>query len=71
MWCATLALAALATRFAPPHPHGDWNVVNMSIDLAVGVLAVSVSVYVIVLLELVKRGTARAGRRRDQASRAA
>ena len=25
-WCATLALAALATRFAPPHHHGDWNV---------------------------------------------
>ena len=24
-WCATLALAALATRFAPPHHHGQWN----------------------------------------------
>jgi len=69
-WCATLALAALATRFAPPHPHGDWNVVNMAIDFAVLVLAVSVSAYVVVLLELVKRGAPRAGRR-DEASRAA
>ena len=24
-WCATLALAALATHFAPPHQRGDWN----------------------------------------------
>ena len=27
-WCATLALAALATRFAPPHHHGDWSLVE-------------------------------------------
>jgi UDP-GlcNAc:undecaprenyl-phosphate/decaprenyl-phosphate GlcNAc-1-phosphate transferase len=69
-WCGTLALAALATRFAPPHPHGDWNVANMAIDLVAGFLAVSVSIYVIVLLELVKRGASRPGRR-DEASRAA
>ena len=69
-WCATLALAALATRFAPPHPHGDWNPVNMSIDIAAALLVVSVSAYVVVLLELVKRGVPRAGRR-DEASRAA
>ncbi len=69
-WCATLALAALATRFAPPHHHGDWNAVNMAIDAAAGLLALSFSVYVVVLLELVKRGTSRA-RRRDAASRAA
>ena len=36
-WCATLALAALATRFAPPHHHGDWNVTNLAIDVAAGV----------------------------------
>jgi UDP-GlcNAc:undecaprenyl-phosphate GlcNAc-1-phosphate transferase len=70
LWCGTLALAALATRFAPPHAHGDWNVVNLSIDVVAGVLAISVSAYVIVLLELVKRGAPRAGRR-DEASRAA
>jgi len=42
----------------------------MTIDLAVGVLAVAVSAYVVVLLELVKRGAPRAGQR-DEASRAA
>ena len=24
-WCATLAAAALATRFIPPRPHGHWQ----------------------------------------------
>ena len=69
-WCITLALAALATRFAPPHAHGDWNVPNLAIDLAAALLALSVSAYVVVLLELVKRGNPRV-RRRDEASRAA
>jgi UDP-GlcNAc:undecaprenyl-phosphate GlcNAc-1-phosphate transferase len=69
-WCGTLALAALATRFAPPHAHGDWNVVNMVLDAGAAVLALSFSAYVVVLLELVKRGNPRV-RRRDSASRAA
>ncbi|HST17875.1 MAG TPA: MraY family glycosyltransferase [Gaiellaceae bacterium] len=69
-WCATLALAALATRFAPPHHHGDWNLANLAVDVVAAALALSVSVYVVVLLELVKRGNPRV-RRRDAASRAA
>jgi UDP-GlcNAc:undecaprenyl-phosphate/decaprenyl-phosphate GlcNAc-1-phosphate transferase len=69
-WCGALALAALATRFAPPHPHGDWDVVNMVLDAGAAVLALSFSAYVVVLLELVKRGNPRV-RRRDSASRAA
>jgi UDP-GlcNAc:undecaprenyl-phosphate GlcNAc-1-phosphate transferase len=69
-WCATLALAALATRFAPPHHHGDWNLANLGVDVVAAALALSVSVYVVVLLELVKRGNPRV-RRRDAASRAA
>src|SRR5215213_2115401 len=32
-WCGTLALAALATRFAPPHPRGRWDVSNVSVDV--------------------------------------
>ena len=69
-WCATLALAALATRFAPPHHHGDWNLTNLAVDVVAAALALSVSAYVVVLLELVKRGNPRV-RRRDAASRAA
>src|SRR6478752_1956976 len=31
-WCVMLALAALATRFAPPHHHGRWSMTNLAID---------------------------------------
>jgi UDP-GlcNAc:undecaprenyl-phosphate GlcNAc-1-phosphate transferase len=69
-WCGTLALAALATRFAPPHHRGDWNLTNLALDLGAGLLAVAFSLYVVYLLEIVKLASPRA-RRRDQASRAA
>jgi UDP-GlcNAc:undecaprenyl-phosphate GlcNAc-1-phosphate transferase len=54
VWCATLALAALATRFVHPHRHGDWNPTSTAIDVAVGLLAVAASAYVVYLLEIVK-----------------
>jgi hypothetical protein len=66
----TLALAALATRFASPHHHGRWSLTNVAIDIAAGVLALAFSLYVVYLLELVKLTSPRA-RRREQASRAA
>jgi UDP-GlcNAc:undecaprenyl-phosphate/decaprenyl-phosphate GlcNAc-1-phosphate transferase len=70
-WCATLAVAALATRFAPPHHHGDWKPVNLAIDLATGTLALAFSLYVVYVLEIVKLSTIRARRRGDAQSRAA
>ena len=70
IWCATLALAALATRFAPPHHRGDWSMTNVAIDVAAGLAALSFSFYVVYLLEIVKL-TNRRPRRRDAASRAA
>src|ERR671937_1362104 len=42
-WCATLALAALATRFAPPHHHGNWRPANVAIDVVSGLLALTFS----------------------------
>jgi UDP-GlcNAc:undecaprenyl-phosphate GlcNAc-1-phosphate transferase len=69
-WCATLALAALATRFAPPHHAGRWNLENAAIDVAFGLLALAFSVYVVLLLEIVKLASPRA-RRRDAARNAA
>ena len=69
-WCATLALAALASHFAPPHQRGDWNLTNVAIDLVAGLLAVAFSLYVVYVLELVKLTSPRA-RRRDAARRAA
>jgi UDP-GlcNAc:undecaprenyl-phosphate/decaprenyl-phosphate GlcNAc-1-phosphate transferase len=69
-WCGTLALAALASRFAPPHHKGDWSLTNVAIDAAAGVLVLAISLYVVYVLEIVKLATPRS-RRRDAASRAA
>ena len=62
-WCGTLALAALATRFAPPHHHGHWSMTNVAVDVAAGVVAVAFSLYVVYLLEIVKLASPRARRR--------
>jgi UDP-GlcNAc:undecaprenyl-phosphate GlcNAc-1-phosphate transferase len=62
-WCGTLALAALATRFAPPHHHGHWSLTNVAIDAAAGRSALAFSLYVVYLLELVKLASPRARRR--------
>ena len=62
-WCGTLALAALATRFAPPYRHHDWSVTHVVIDVAAAVLALGVSIYVVYLLEIVKLGSPSAQRR--------
>jgi UDP-GlcNAc:undecaprenyl-phosphate GlcNAc-1-phosphate transferase len=70
-WCGTLALAALATRFAPPHPHGDWNWANVAIDVAAGLLAITFSLYVVYVLEIVTLASPRARRRRREAERTA
>jgi hypothetical protein len=64
-WCATLAFAALATRFAPPHQHGRWNAANTAVDAVAGALALAVSAYVVYLLEIVKPTPAARARRRE------
>src|SRR5690242_6742432 len=68
-WCLSLALAALATHFVHPHRHGDWDAVNVAIDVAVGLLAISTSVYVVYLLEIVKLANPFI-RRREELARA-
>jgi UDP-GlcNAc:undecaprenyl-phosphate GlcNAc-1-phosphate transferase len=69
-WCTTLALAALATRFAPPHHHGRWSMTNLAIDLAAGLAALAFSLYIVYVLEIVKLANPRA-RRRDAERNAA
>jgi UDP-GlcNAc:undecaprenyl-phosphate GlcNAc-1-phosphate transferase len=73
VWCATLALAALATHFVRPHPGGDWNLEGVGIDALIGLLAVGTSIYVVYLLEIVKLANPFIRRRleaaRDEASR--
>jgi UDP-GlcNAc:undecaprenyl-phosphate/decaprenyl-phosphate GlcNAc-1-phosphate transferase len=68
-WCGILALAALATRFAPAHPHGDWNPLNTALDTTVGLLALGASAYVVYLLEIVKLANPFI-RRREELARA-
>jgi UDP-GlcNAc:undecaprenyl-phosphate GlcNAc-1-phosphate transferase len=68
-WCAILALAALATRFVPAHRHGDVDLVSVSIDAAIGLLAIGSSIYVVYLLEIVKLANPFI-RRREEAEQA-
>jgi UDP-GlcNAc:undecaprenyl-phosphate GlcNAc-1-phosphate transferase len=65
-WCVTLALVALATRFLSPHRHGDWNLTNLALDVAVGLAAIAASLYVIYLLEIVKLANPFLRRRQEQ-----
>jgi UDP-GlcNAc:undecaprenyl-phosphate GlcNAc-1-phosphate transferase len=68
-WCATLALAALATRFVHPHRHGHWDAGNVAVDAVIGLLAIGASIYVVYLLEIVKLANPFI-RRRAEAERA-
>jgi len=67
-WCGALAAAALATRFMPPRPHGDWQVWPTLVDAAIGLLALAFSIYVVYLLEIVKLANPYI-RRREQVER--
>src|SRR5215210_7352084 len=67
-WCATLAAAALATRFVKPHPHGEWRAWAVAVDAALGLVAVAASIYIVYLLEIVKLANPII-RRREQLAR--
>ncbi len=67
LWCGSLALAALATRFVHPHRHGRWNATGVAIDAAVGLIALAGSVYVVYLLEIVKAANPFIRRRTEEA----
>jgi UDP-GlcNAc:undecaprenyl-phosphate GlcNAc-1-phosphate transferase len=67
-WCATLAAAALATRFIQPHPHGDWRVWAVALDALIGLAALAASIYIVYLLEIVKLANP-IMRRREQLAR--
>jgi UDP-GlcNAc:undecaprenyl-phosphate/decaprenyl-phosphate GlcNAc-1-phosphate transferase len=71
VWCAILAAAALATRFLPPRPRGDWDVSNAIVAGVIGVAAVAASVYIAYLLEIIKLANPRIRRREEQARREA
>ena len=67
LWCATLAGAALATRFVPFREGGEWHPLESIVVLAIGLAAVVFSIYVVYLLEIVKLMNPRI-RRRERAA---
>jgi UDP-GlcNAc:undecaprenyl-phosphate GlcNAc-1-phosphate transferase len=69
-WCATLAAAALATRFVPFREGGDWHLWPTLLAGAIGLLALAFSIYVVYLLEIVKLGNPYLRRRSEQLRKA-
>ena len=63
LWCASLAGAALATRFVPFREGGEWHPLESALVLAIGLAAVAFSIYVVYLLEIVKLMNPRVRRR--------
>jgi UDP-GlcNAc:undecaprenyl-phosphate GlcNAc-1-phosphate transferase len=63
LWCASLAGAALATRFVPFREGGDWHVWETVVVLVIALLALAFSVYVVYLLEIVKLANPRIRKR--------
>jgi UDP-GlcNAc:undecaprenyl-phosphate GlcNAc-1-phosphate transferase len=68
VWCGTLAGAALATRFIPPHEGGEWRLWNSLGSAAAGLVALAFSIYIVYLLEIIKLLNPRV-RRREEAAR--
>ena len=66
-WCVLLAAAALATRFLPPRPRGDWDLSNSLIAGVIGLGALAASIYIAYLLEIIKLANPRVRRREEQA----
>src|SRR6187399_2580017 len=66
LWCASLAGAALATRFVPFREGGDWHPLQTLIVLVIGLFAIAFSIYVVYLLEIVKLANPRVRRREKE-----
>ena len=68
LWCASLAGAALATRFVPFREGGEWHPFETLVVVAIGLAAVVFSIYVVYLLEIVKLMNPRIRRREREAN---
>ena len=69
-WCATLAAAALATRFIPFREHGSWHLWPTVAAGAIALTALIASVTMVYLLEIVKLANPLIRRREEAARRA-
>jgi hypothetical protein len=64
---ATLAAAALGTRYIPFREDGEWHAWPTVGAAALGLVALAASVYMVYLLEIVKLANPRTRRRRRAA----
>jgi UDP-GlcNAc:undecaprenyl-phosphate/decaprenyl-phosphate GlcNAc-1-phosphate transferase len=67
-WTGTLGAAALATRFIPFREGGYWHLWETIAVAAIALIALASSVYIVMLLEIVKHSSSRARRREDAGS---
>jgi UDP-GlcNAc:undecaprenyl-phosphate/decaprenyl-phosphate GlcNAc-1-phosphate transferase len=65
-WCATLAAAALATRFVPFRDDGRWHLWGTVAVAGIAAGALAFSVYIVYLLEIVKLANPRIRRRETE-----
>jgi UDP-GlcNAc:undecaprenyl-phosphate/decaprenyl-phosphate GlcNAc-1-phosphate transferase len=70
-WCASLAAAALATRFIPFRAHGVWHTWPTVGAAAIALVAVGFSIYVVYVLEIVKVANPYHRRRDEQLRKSA
>jgi UDP-GlcNAc:undecaprenyl-phosphate GlcNAc-1-phosphate transferase len=54
LWAALLAGYAIMVRFASPRPHGEWDLGNTLLVIAVGALVAAASVWMVYTLEILK-----------------
>ncbi len=66
LWCASLAGAALATRFIPFREGGDWHLWETLLVVVIALIAIAFSIFVIYLLEIVKLMNPRIRRRESE-----
>ncbi len=53
-WGLVLAGAALATRFVPFREHGDWHLWPTLVIAVIGFVALATSLYMVIVLEILK-----------------
>ena len=70
-WCASLAAAALATRFIPFRAHGVWHTWPTLGAAAIALVAIGFSIYVVYVLEIVKVANPYHRRRDEQLRKSA
>ena len=66
LWALTLAFAAIATRFVPFRAHGYWHPWWTLLAVAIALVALATSIYIVYLLEIVKLANPRVRRRREE-----